>query len=225
MTGSGASAESARLGETTPVMRIVYRVLLGTGALLAKISWRYEIIGRDRLPTVGAFVLCPVHRSNADFLLAGIAVRRRVRFMAKSSLWRSERFGRFLENMGAFPVHRDHPDRVSLRRAEECLERGEPVVMFPEGRRSDGPVVGELHEGPAFVACRMRVPLVPVGIGGSDSALPRGARMIRPVKVRVLIGEPIYPDVPLMGRVPRRLVTETTAELHSSLQALYDDVR
>jgi 1-acyl-sn-glycerol-3-phosphate acyltransferase len=225
MTGAGRSPDPALLRATTPIARVVYRLLLGTGAALAKIAWRYEITGRDRLPSVGPFVLCPVHRSNADFLLAGIAGRRRMHFMAKASLWHNERFGSFLEMMGAFPVDRDHPDRMSIRRAQDCLELGEPVVMFPEGRRREGSVVDDLHEGPAFVACRTRVPLVPMAIGGSDRALPRGARFIRPFKVRVLIGEPIYPDVPLTGRVPRRAVTETTEQLRRSLQDLYDEVR
>lgn len=55
--------------------------------------------------------------------------------------------------------------------------------------------------------------------------MPIGAKMIRLAKVRVVIGEPIYPDVPLEGRVPRRLVTETTERLRESLQELYDTVR
>jgi hypothetical protein len=49
--------------------------------------------------------------------------------------------------------------------------------------------------------------------------------MIRPAKVRVVIGEPIYPDVPLEGRVPRTVVAQTTEDLRQSLQVLYDTVR
>ena len=55
--------------------------------------------------------------------------------------------------------------------------------------------------------------------------MPIGARMIRFAKVRVVIGEPIYPDVPLTGRVPRRVVQETTDKLQSAVQDLYDEVR
>ncbi|MFV0318159.1 MAG: lysophospholipid acyltransferase family protein [Microthrixaceae bacterium] len=208
-----------RLGDLT------YRFLCSLARLLAKVVWRFEVSGRERLPTVGAFVLCPIHRSYIDFLVAGMAVPRRMRFMAKDSLWRAPRFARFLESIGAFPVDREHADRTALRRAEEAVGGGEPLVMFPEGRRQEGAVVAEMQQGPAFVACRMRVPLVPVGIGGSDRAMPIGAKMIRFAKVRVVIGEPIYPDVPLEGRVPRRVVAETSDQLKAAIQELYDSVR
>ncbi len=213
------------LSKVTRFGDFLYRFLRGLGVILATIVWRFEVEGRDRLPTVGPFVFSPVHRSYVDFLLAGMAVRRRMRFMAKDSLWNAPRFGRFLETLGAFPVDRDGADRTALRRAEEAVAGGEPIVMFPEGQRREGPVVEELHQGPAFVACRGRVPIVPVGIGGSDRAMPIGSKMIRLAKVRVVIGEPIYPDVPLTGRVPRRVVNETTEQLREAMQDLYDEVR
>lgn len=217
--------EEAHLKPLTRGGDLMYRSLRQLGVWLATVFWRFDVEGRDRLPTVGPFVYCPVHRSYVDFLVAGMSVPRRMRFMAKDSLWRIGWFGRFLEYIGAFPVNRDNPDRGALRRAEEAVATGEPVVIFPEGQRREGPEVHDLHHGPAWVACRHRVPIVPVGIGGSERALPIGAKMLRPARIRVVIGEPIYPDVELTGRVPRRVVTETTAELHKALQELYDTVR
>lgn len=208
-----------------PWAKALYSVFRVVATALARVMWRFEVKGRDRLPTVGPFVLAPVHRSNLDFLLAGLAVPRRMRFMAKDSIWRSDRFGRFIESVGAFPVDRDNPDRGALRKAEASVAGGEPVVMFPEGTRREGPVVEDLFDGPSWVACRQRVPIVPMAIGGADRAMPIGSKMIRLSKVRVVIGEPIYPDVPLAGRVPRRVVSELTAELDKELQALYDEVR
>jgi 1-acyl-sn-glycerol-3-phosphate acyltransferase len=97
--------------------------------------------------------------------------------------------------------------------------------MFPEGRRREGPVVEDLFDGPAYVACRERVPIVPIGIGGSDRAMPIGSKMVLPRKIVVVVGEPIYPEVPLEGRVPRSEVTAFTAQLQERLQALYDDAK
>jgi 1-acyl-sn-glycerol-3-phosphate acyltransferase len=208
-----------------PWAKALYAAFRVVVTALARLGWRLEVTGRDRLPTVGPFVLAPVHRSNLDFLIAGLAVPRRMRFMAKDSIWKAERFGRFIESVGAFPVDRDNPDRAALRKAEATVALSEPVVMFPEGTRREGPVVEDLFDGPAWVACRQRVPLVPMAIGGADRAMPIGSKMIRFTKVRVVIGEPIYPDVPLTGRVPRRVVTEVTDELNKELQALYDQVR
>jgi len=216
----------SRVAGVGPLGRAVYRLLHTLAVGLARVVWRLEVHGRDRLPTVGPFVLAPIHRSYVDFLVAGISVPRRVRFMAKDSLWSGPRwFVRFIEAMGAYPVNRERPDRDALRMSLEALDAGDPVVMFPEGRRKDGPVVEDLYDGPSWVACRARVPIVPVAIGGSDRAMPIGSRMIRFAKVRVVIGEPILPDVPLTGRVPRRAISEVTEQLGKDLQSLYDEVR
>ena len=95
--------------------------------------------------------------------------------------------------------------------------------MFPEGTRRSGPVVTELFDGPAYVACRTGAPIVPVGIGGSERAMPKGAKFIRPVKVVIVVGEPIHPPPPVDGaRVPRRAVRELTETLRTRIQALYD---
>ncbi|MCB0952203.1 MAG: 1-acyl-sn-glycerol-3-phosphate acyltransferase, partial [Microthrixaceae bacterium] len=136
MTGAadGSSGDSYRLRAVGRVGDLTYRFLCNLGRLLAKVIWRFEVSGRERLPTVGPYILCPVHRSYVDFLVAGMAVPRRMRFMAKDSLWKAPRFGRFLEFIGAFPVDREHADRTALRRAEEAVAGGEPLVMFPEGR-------------------------------------------------------------------------------------------
>lgn len=223
--GPGAGGEPAHLRRVGPAADLLYRFIVGLARLVGRVLWRFEVTGRDRLPSVGPFVLCAVHRSYVDFLIVGMAVPRRMRYMAKDSLWRSRSLGRFIEAIGAFPVDRAGADRTALRCAEEAIAGGEPLVMFPEGRRRSGPWITEMQQGPAFVACRNRVPIVPVGIGGSDRAMPIGSKMVRPAKVRVVIGEPIYPDVPLDGRVPRRVVEATTEQLRRTLQDLYDSVR
>ena len=70
---------------------------------------------------------------------------------------------------------------------------GKPVVLFPEGTRRSGPVIEVHHDGAAFVASQAGVPIVPVGIGGSERALPKGKALPRPVKIHILIGEPLLP--------------------------------
>jgi 1-acyl-sn-glycerol-3-phosphate acyltransferase len=103
------------------------------------------------------------------------------------------------------------------------LRAGEPLVLFPEGTRQDGPVVGELLEGASFLAARTGAPIVPVGIAGTDRAMPKGAKFPRPAKVRLVIGPPI--DAPKSDgttRVPRSQVAATTAALRVGLQAAYD---
>ena len=205
--------------------RAAYRVLRALCAGAAAVLWRVEVDGLERLPVAGPFVLAPVHRSYVDFLVVAVAVPRVMRFMVKNSIWKSRGLGWAVAYMGSFPVDRDRPDREALRHCEQSIEGGDPVVMFPEGQRRSGDVVEELFDGPAWVACRYRVPVVPVGLGGTDRAMPIGAKMIRPARVRVVIGEPIYPEVPATGRVPRRLVGELTDRLRDEVQRLYDEAR
>ena len=68
------------------------------------------------------------------------------------------------------------------------IERGEPLVMFPEGTRQSGPEIAELFDGPAYVACRTGAPIVPVGMGGTEAAMPKGSKFLRPVKMVIVIG-------------------------------------
>ena len=192
--------------------------------LVCRVYWRVEIRGRENVPGSGPFVIAPVHRSNIDTLLAGCVTRRRIRFMGKDSLWKYRWSGALFTSLGAFPVHRGTPDREALRICEEALREGEPVVLFPEGTRQAGPKVQPLFEGAAFVAARAGVPIVPVGIGGSEWAMPKGSRRIVPVKVAIVVGEPIpAPERPAGGRVSRRAVAELSEVLSSRLQGLFDE--
>jgi 1-acyl-sn-glycerol-3-phosphate acyltransferase len=176
------------------------------------------------VPSTGPFVLAPVHRSFIDFGIVSGVTRRQMGYMGKESLWNSKLLGWFISILGAYPVNRGAPDREALRRTLAVLERGEPLVLFPEGTRRAGPVIDHLAEGAAFVASRASVPIVPVGIGGSERALPKGKRIPRPVKIHVIVGEPLVPAPIAEGaRHPsRRAVKELTIQLQGVLQGLFD---
>ena len=202
---------------------IWYAFARGLVELVCRVYWRVEIRDRDKLPKSGPYVIAPVHRSNVDTLLAGCLTHRRIRFMGKDSLWKYRWSGALFSSLGGFPVHRGTPDREALRTCEEAVRGGEPVVLFPEGTRQHGPTLHPLFEGAAFVAARAGVPLVPVGIGGSEWAMPKGSRRISPVKVVMVVGDPILPPVRGEGeRLARRAVAEMTEQLTVELQALFD---
>jgi 1-acyl-sn-glycerol-3-phosphate acyltransferase len=204
----------------------LYRFARGVIVSICRLYWRTTFEGLEHVPADGAFVLAPVHRSFVDFGLAAGVTRRRLRFMGKDSLWKYPAFGWLLSALGAFPVRRGGPDREAMRRCMAVIERGEPLVLFPEGTRRSGPVVDDLHEGAAYVALRTGVPIVPVGIGGSERALQKGKRLPRPVKVHVIVGPPIQP--PALGagaRVSRRVVHQLTTELRDEVQRLFDEAQ
>jgi 1-acyl-sn-glycerol-3-phosphate acyltransferase len=167
-----------------------------------------------------------VHRSFADFGFAGFVTDRKFFFMAKDDLWKNKLLGRWLLYVGCFPVHRDSADRESLRRAEAVLKSSQVLILFPEGTRKEGPLVHELYEGPAFLSARTGAPIVPMGIGGTDLAMPKGRVLPKRMRIRVVLGEPVAPPQPgPSGRVSRTEVHRMTELLHGRIQQQYDEAR
>lgn len=186
---------------------------------------RLSVEGREHIPPSGAFVLAPVHRSNMDTPISTCLTRRRLRFMGKDSLWKKRPAGWLLSSLGGFPVARGTPDREALKRCIAVLAAGEPLVLFPEGERKSGDEVQPLFAGAAYVALKAGAPIIPVGIGGSERVMPKGSKLIYPRKVHAVIGAPITATIPANGRVPRSLINEVSAELHSTLQRLFDEAQ
>jgi len=206
--------------------RVVYRFSWSLLWLVCKAWFRFRVVGGENLPADEAYILAPVHRSYLDTPVGGMVTARRQRFLGKESLWNNRAAGRFLTIVGGFPVERGTADRAALRACQDVLERGEPMVMFPEGTRQHGPVVEAdlMHAGPAFVAARAGVPLVPMGIAGTDHAMPGSSMLIRPVRVVMVVGEPIRPPV-VDGRIPRRMLDELTERLRVGLQECFDEAQ
>jgi 1-acyl-sn-glycerol-3-phosphate acyltransferase len=182
---------------------------------------RLRVEGREHVPRTGAFVLAPVHRSYLDTPIVAAVTRRRLRYMGKDSLWRARWKGWLCSALGAFPVTRGSADREALKRCIAVLEAGEPLVLFPEGERKSGPTVQPLFQGAAYVAVKAGVPIVPVGIGGSERVMPKGVKLPRPHKVVVRVGPPLYPPV-TADRRSRDVVRDLTDQLHRVLQELFD---
>ncbi len=201
------------------VARFVFRVIVG--------SWFRPVLrGRANVPREGPAILAPVHRSFADFAFTAFLTRRKLFFMAKEELWSNRAFGRLLTALGVFPVRREGTDREALRRAQEVLDRGQLLVLFPEGTRRSGATVDVLHEGAAFLAARTGAPIVPIGIGGSDVAMPKGRRVPRPLRISVVAGSPLRaPARTSGGRVPRSSIHETSEQLRQAIQGVYDEAR
>jgi 1-acyl-sn-glycerol-3-phosphate acyltransferase len=209
------------------VARLTYRVIRSLLRLVIKTWFRLEVHGRSRLPAAGGFVLAPGgHRSIIDTPVISLAGPRVLRYMGAETYFNIPVLGWFLRAMGGFPVERSATDRRALRLAEWILDNGEPLAVFPEGTRQEGPLIQPLKEGAAFLACRTGAPIVPVGVGGTERALPKGARLARPRKVVMVIGEPILPPERGPGeRVKRSEVKRVTEQLSASLQALFDEAQ
>jgi 1-acyl-sn-glycerol-3-phosphate acyltransferase len=205
------------------VMHHFVRLIL---EIVIRLYFRLEVHGRENIPKRGAFIISPIHRSYLDTPVIGAAIWRLLRYMGAEKMWTNRQLGWFLTAMGGFPVQRGAADRDALKAALTVVERGEPLVMFPEGTRQAGPVVSEMFDGPAYVACRTGAPIIPIGLGGTERAMPKGKKFIRPVKMVVVIGEPITPPPKKeSGRVSRNGVREMTATLGERIQDLFDEAQ
>ena len=205
---------------------IVYRVVRWLVHVICRLYWRVTVTGARCVPAEGPVILAPVHRNFMDFFVVSEVTRRKIFYMAKDDLWGNRLLGAFLASMGAFPVHREGADRLALDRAQAVLERGDALILFPEGTRRSGAVIEDLQEGAAFLAARTGAPVVPIGIGGSDRIMPKGGRVPRPAKVHLEVGVPIDPPARSeRGRVPRTQVHAFTERLATELQRLYDLAR
>ena len=160
------------------------------------IMWPYfrvKTTGRKNIPKDGPTILAPVHRSNLDGLFMAPLMRRRMRALAKESLFKSRPLAWVLASLGGFPVRRGAADRESIRIARNLLSEGNIVLVFPEGTRHEGSQIAELFDGTAYLAAKTGSIVVPVGISGTEEALPSGAKFPRPKKVQVVVGEAIQP--------------------------------
>ena len=225
-SGGGTSAGPPPGLRGRPEAHPLYRI---ERAIFTTVMWtwfRPKVVGREHVPETGPVILAPVHRSFADFGFAAFCTERKLFFMTKDEMWKNKWLGKLLLTVGAFPVHRESADREALQRAEEVLRKGQALVLFPEGTRREGPVIEDLMEGATFLSARTGAPIVPIGIGGSDLAMPKGSAIPKPRTIQVVIG-PAIPPPPRTGggRVSRSAVHAATEALIPQLQAVYDAAR
>jgi 1-acyl-sn-glycerol-3-phosphate acyltransferase len=185
--------------------------------------YRMRIRHRDRLPAQGGYVLAPSHRSMMDIPFAAWLSRRPLRYMGKASLFRIPVIGSFFRSLGGFAVARDGTDRKALRDSIAMLQAGDVLLVYPEGTRQHGPKIQPLQPGAAYLALRAGVPIVPVGIAGTEEILRgHGGKVPRFGRAAVFVGEPIAVPPRMSGVVPREQVDALTARLHDALQSAFD---
>jgi len=205
----------------------MYSVLHAVVPPLAKVVWRPTVTGLANVPRTGPVILASNHLSFADSLVIPIVAPRKVVFLAKSDYFagggvRGTLQKAWFEGMGMLPVDRDDPKAAiaSLDTALEVLGRGEAFGLYPEGTRSRDGRLYRGRTGVAHLALTAGVPVVPVGLTGTERLQPVGARLPRVVPITVRFGAPIevsgrYDGVPL-GRARR----EVTDQVMSAISAL-----
>ncbi len=214
-----ARGESVLAGNSVGA-RAFYQLARWIVVTFCRIWLRLSVKGVENIPTSGAFILAPVHRSMMDIPIAVAVTRRRMRFMGKDSLWKIKIVGSAVSALGAFPVTRGSADLEALKRCIAFVNAGEPVVLFPEGTRQVGDNIAPLFDGAAWLALKTQVPIIPVGIGGSQEVMPSGSLKIRRLRCAAVVGTPIYPATTSGSRAPRGDVRDLSERLATALQTV-----
>ncbi len=159
----------------------------------------YKVIDFDKyIPAEGAALICPSHNSEWDVLILAASMihhepRRVMWQMAKQSLFKIPVVNAWVRNHHAFPLKRGLHDIDSYNYAKELLEQGEVVCTYPEGTTNTGG--GQLlegHTGPIRLAIETKVPIIPIGITGTEATYPKRAKMLKFYKGQILKAGPPF---------------------------------
>ena len=171
------------------------------------VYFRMARIGREHIPAEGPVIIASNHRSFLDPFVIGTLVRRPVYYMAKRELFEKRWQAWVLNALGAFPVDRGAGDGAAMVTARAILERGDCVVIFPEGTRVRPGPLGKPRRGIGRLALETGAPVAPIAVIGTED-VRRGWR-IRPRKVRIRAGRPLrYPTVERCSPTLAGAVTE-----------------
>jgi len=169
---------------------VLYRILRFVAVILSRLVFRIECVGLENFPDDPPYLLVSNHLSALDSPLVMSVCPHKIRAFAASKHKRNPIFGPLLALAGAIWVRRGEVDRQALREALELFERGEVLGVAPEGTRARGTIaLREGKTGAAYLAARADVPIVPVGLAGTENMahnLPR----LRRTRVRFAVGEP-----------------------------------
>jgi 1-acyl-sn-glycerol-3-phosphate acyltransferase len=185
---------------------------------------RIEVDGD--LPRTGPLIVVANHMSNADPpLVAGWLtplLGRQMHILAKDALFVPV-VGGVLRRLGATPVKAGGSDIEAYRVARGILDRGEILCIFPEGTRSADGVMAEPKPGVAMLATRSGVPVLPVGVSGTDRFLGRNQRFPRiGSRLTVRVGQPFTVALD-PGQSRRASMERASDEIMGRVAALVDE--
>jgi len=187
---------------------MIYRAVRLSALIACKVLFRLKAQGLENIPRKGGFILASNHISYLDPIVLGAICPRRLNFMAKEELFCHPLISWFLSKLGAFSIKRDSADLSSLKYAMRCLKDGEALILFPEGSRRFDVTSTEPYAGIGFLSAKLEVPVIPAFVDGTERALPRGAKFIRPAKISVYFGK----QISIERRVPYQDVAKHIME-------------
>lgn len=187
---------------------LTYRVLRIIAFAIVKLTTRLELIDVENIPEEPPYLLVTNHLSALDLPMLLFVLPHTIRAFAASEHKSNLLFGPILEAAGTVWVRRGEVDRHALREALNVLKRGEVLGVAPEGTRAnESHALQKAKAGAAYIATRSDVPIVPVGIAGTEK-IKHNLLRLRRTRVRVAVGEPF--QLPETGHVRGKKLLEYT---------------
>ena len=194
---------------------------------LARAAWRPQVEGTHHVPLRGGVLLASNHLSFIDSVVIPLVAPRQVRFLAKSDYFEGSgvKGGAtrlWFNATGMIPVERDDSQAAakSLELALQVLARGEAFGIYPEGTRSRDGRLYRGHTGVAYLALTAGVPVVPVGLIGTDAVQPVGDSRLHRARFTVRFGAPIDPGQVAAGLPAGRARRELTDQIMDAVAGL-----
>jgi 1-acyl-sn-glycerol-3-phosphate acyltransferase len=205
--------------------QLVYETTYYAAAAGMTLGWSLRTEGRQHIPATGPALLIANHQSFFDPLLVGLGTRRHLCFLARKTLFERPAFSWLIRMLNAVPIDQEGVGKEGIKTILGQLQKGQSVVVFPEGSRTSDGRLQPLRPGIHLILKRTQSPIVPVGIAGAFDALPhwRSVPRLAPLfwpgcraTIAVSIGKPI-PSQPIAA-MPRE---QALVELFGVLETVW----
>ncbi len=202
-------------------MTLSQKIFLATCRPLLNILFSWKVEGRENVPLTGPLILVANHVHVLDPIFLAFSLPRWITFVAKEELFRSPFLRFWLRWAGSVSIRREGRVREKqkiLKSARDALERGLILGMFPEGGRSHDGKLRKGKPGSAVIASKANVPLLPVGIVGTDKISGISWLWKRP-RIVVNIGKP-FKLPPTSSRMSKSQMQSLTTQLMMEIAVL-----
>ena len=208
-----------RLAASSSRMHLLYRVVYSIARAFFKLCFRLKIYGLSHVRP-GSAVIAANHASFYDPPVISISCPEEVHFLARETLFQIPILGRLIKALNSHPVSRDSSDAHIFRELISLLQRGEKVILFPEGSRSTDGNLQPLERGLSFLVYKAQCGILPVYVDGTFQAWPRGRRFPRLFgRIRCVFGTPLeWEEFEGIGK--REAMEEITRRTHESIARL-----
>lgn len=197
---------------------LAYKIFRAIFKAFFKIFFGIKIHGVKNIPKRGGFILASNHASFLDPIVVGIGSPRPVHFLARNDLFSNRFLGPLLRSWQVIPLARYGGDIGAIKEAIKNIRQEGGVAIFPEGTRSQDGKLTEFKLGVGLLAAKTGAPVVPVMVKGSDAALPRSAKFIRPHRIEVYFRRPIMvSEIVNSMQGPRALYAEINKKILEGL--------